>query len=81
MSRRAKSSATADELTWMIYQELREVYGNDAGFIVAVVPHATLGWRAVPSKRQFRPEVSAAIITIERRLRKRWTLRNAATND
>jgi len=69
MPRRSKSSATADELTWMIYEELRGDVGNYSGFAVAVVPHATIGWRAVPSKRGLRPDIAAAIVTIERRLR------------
>ena len=69
-----RKQVTGDELSWMIYEELRSMLGNASGVTLAVVPDSVRGWKVVLSKRTIRPEVSAAIGLIERRLRLKLVL-------
>lgn len=64
-----RKRVTGDELSWMVYEELRSMLGNASGVTLAVVLDSVRGWKVVLSSRTVRPEVSAAIGLIERRLR------------
>jgi hypothetical protein len=72
-----KKRLSSVDLSWMIFERMREEGGEPRGVVVAVVPDQKLGWRAILEGRGSK-YLSAASIrkfrSIENRLRSDYSL-------
>ena len=55
----AKKRLSSVDLSWMIYEKMREEIGAQRPVTVAVIPDPELGWRVVVGGRRFK--TSAAV--------------------
>jgi hypothetical protein len=56
-----KKRVSSIDLSWMIFERMREEVGKTRGVTVAVVPDSKLGWRAIIEDRGGRYLSPAAI--------------------
>jgi hypothetical protein len=73
----AKKRVSSVDLSWMIFERLRDELGNARPVSVAIVSDSELGWRAVLSRRVGRSINKAAIRklkSIENEFRTRYSL-------
>lgn len=50
----AKKRVSSVDLSWMIFDRMREAFGHARGVSVAIVPDTELGWRAILQSRSQR---------------------------
>lgn len=75
--RMARKPVSSVDLTWLIFERLRDELGNTRPVSVAVVSDSELGWRAVLSRRAGRSisrEAIRKLKSIESEFRTRYTL-------
>ena len=73
----AKKRVSSIDLSWMIFERMRDEVATPRGVSVAVVPDAELGWRAIIEGRGGRYLNAAAIRrfrSIENELRSDYSL-------
>ena len=73
----AKKRVSSVDLSYMIFDRMREVFGHARGVSVAVVPDTELGWRAIVQARSARyltPATLRKIGVIESELRSSFSL-------
>lgn len=70
----------ADDLVWMIHQELLKRIGKGRSFTIAVAPQKGGGWvvRQPAGGRSVFPEVQAAIEDVEREFQALYRLKRSA---
>jgi hypothetical protein len=72
-----KQRLSSVDLSWMIFERMREEFGEPRGVAVAVVPDSKLGWRAVlegRSGRYLRPDAIRKLRSIENEFRSSYSL-------
>lgn len=73
----AKKRLSSTDLSWMIFERMRDEAGEPRGVIVAVVPDKELGWRAIVEGRGGKFLSTAAVRklrSIEAELRSSYSL-------
>ena len=73
----ARKRVSSLDLSWMIFDRMREQVGSQRPISVAVIPDRDLGWRAVFDSRSRRSLSSAAVRKlnlIEKELRSAYVL-------
>lgn len=72
-----KKRVSGSDLSWMIFERMREEIGNQRPLSIAVVPDTELGWRAILEGRSGRKLSAAArkkLHSIENELRASFSL-------
>ena len=72
-----KKRVSSVDLSWMIFERMREEVGEPRGVTVAVVPDRKLGWRAILEGRGGRylsPAVIRKLRSIENEFRSSYSL-------
>ena len=73
----AKKRVSSVDLSWMIFDRMRETFGHARGVSVAVVPDSGLGWRAIVQARSARylsPAATRKLRSIENEFRSGYSL-------
>jgi hypothetical protein len=70
----AKKRISSADLSWMIFDRLRDELGSARSVSVAVVSDRELGWRAVLPARARRKDVVRKLRSIEREFRSAYSL-------
>ena len=74
----AKKRVSSTELSWMIFDRMREAFGHSRGVSVAVVPDTDLGWRAIIQSRSasyLSPAAIRKLRSIESEFRSGYSLK------
>lgn len=70
----AKKRVSSVDLSWMIFERLRDQMGSTRPASVAVVADTKLGWRAILASRQRSPEAVRRLRVIEKEFRTVYSL-------
>ena len=70
----AKKRVSSVDLSWMIFERLREEIGNKHPVSVAVVPDDELGWRAIITRRRISKITARKLRQIETEFRSVYLL-------
>jgi hypothetical protein len=73
----AKKRVSGIDLSWMIFDRMREALGHSRGVSVAVVPDTELGWRAIIQARsasRLSPAAIRKLRSIESEFRSSYSL-------
>jgi hypothetical protein len=72
-----KKRVSSVDLSWMIFERMRDEFGGHRGVSVAVVRDSKLGWRAIlegRSGRHLRPDAIRKLRSIENEFRSSYSL-------
>lgn len=76
--RMRKKRLTSTDLSWMIFDRMRDEVGGPRSVVVAVIPDEQLGWRAVlegrGARRYLGPKAIKKFRSIETKLRSQYSL-------
>jgi hypothetical protein len=73
----SRKRITADELSWMIFEQTRDELGPHGAISVAIVPNGTDGWAVLFPKRLQRssPAAVALVQKLEKKLQAAYILK------